>query len=144
MRHIISQEHHMEEGTPSDEEYMTERSEDEEINHILDMVENRRPLANCCMKTTLKKIINYLVYKPLTYIETMILCVYQFMLMWTLMAIALEYNVVQFCLAWVFDDILRKDFIVLCAMVINSMIVVDLCDDIWQLIGVFSCKCKKD
>ena len=45
MRHIISQEHHMEEGTPSDEEYMTERSEDEEITHILDLVENRRPLA---------------------------------------------------------------------------------------------------
>ena len=144
MKHITAQEHHMEEGTPDEEEYMSERSEEEELNHVLDVAEDRTLLADCCMKITLKKIIKYLIYKPLTYLETILLCIYQFMLMVTLLAITVEYNVVDFCLKWVFVGILREDFIGLCAMIINAMIVVELCDAIWQLIMVFSCKCKKD
>jgi hypothetical protein len=142
--HIISQEHHMEEGTPSDEEYMTERSEDEELSNILDIAEDRTILADCCMKITLKKIIKYLIYKPLTYLETLILCVYQFMLMLTLLTIAVKYNMVLIGLNWAFVDIFSADLIGLIAMVINAMIVMQAFEDIWQIIAAVLCKCKKD
>ena len=61
MKHRIAQEHHMEEED-EEEEYITEYIENEEIKHLVD----RNMLPDCCMKTTLTKYINYLVYIPLT------------------------------------------------------------------------------
>jgi hypothetical protein len=138
MKHRIAQEHHMEEeNEDEEEEYITEYIENEEIKHLVD----RNMLPDCCMKTTLTKYINYLVYIPLTYIETLVLCVYQFILMLTLLAIITKYNIVEGILTRVLVDIISETFIGLCSMVINAMIIMKLFEDIWQVIFAFLCKC---
>jgi len=126
----------MEEDNIIDEEFI-EHIEEEEITHLVD----RSMLTDCCIKTRVKKYINYLVYKPLSYIESWLINVYQFMFMLTLLTTVLKYNIVQSCLTWVFMNILSEQIIGLLSMVINSIFVMCTFDYVGQVIAGFSCKC---
>ena len=146
MKHLIAQQHHMEENTSTDEEeFIEERvNEVETMTRFVNDIGENKFSEDCCMKKTIKRIINYLVYKPLTYIESVMLCIYKFILMMTLLTIAVQYNMVEFCLRWIFVNILSENLIGLFSLIINAIIVMGLFDEIWQITEAFLCKCKKN
>ena len=137
MKHRVTQEHNMEEE--SDEEFITEyRRNEAEIKHLVD----RSLLADCCMKKQIKENIKYWIRKPLTYIETILLCVYQFIVMMTIIVSIYKFSVVELCLTWLFENILPENLIKLIALILNSMLALQLFDEIWRIILAFLCKCK--
>jgi hypothetical protein len=136
MKHRIAQEHHMKEE--DEEEIIMEYVENEEIKHLVE----RSILDDCCMKTTLTKYVKNLIYTPLTYIETIFLCVYQFILMLMIWTMTIKYNIVERFLKWTLMNILSENIIGVISMVINSMIVIQIFEDIWQVIFAFLCKCE--
>ena len=138
MKHRVAQEHNMEEE--EDEQHVTEYSAKEaEIKHLVD----RGLLDGCCMKKQIKENIKSWICKPLTYIETILLCVYQFIVMLSILISVVKFNVIEICLTWVFEDMLPENLIKLVALILNAMLVLELFDEIWQIVFAFLCKCEK-
>ena len=145
IKHIMAQEHHMEET--SDE------SESDVIEYLHD--------CNCLKKKTNQRYAHLIISAPFTEGEMLCLCIYQFMILLTMYLFMLKMNTVEYCLQIfitivndtiarqnimthdiVIHDIVSHDMIELVAQPIKIMMTLYLVEELRIVIKALLCKCE--
>jgi len=127
---------------PTDEEFIY----DEDVmdaEHFMDheMYTDIECVKNCCMKQSVKKYAKILINKPLTDIQAILICLYQFIIMLFAFNGIIQFHIAARILTWLFNGLLEEDIILIIALFINITIGIEIMGELQSLIIAFLCKC---
>ena len=132
-KHIIAQEHNMEET----DEYETDEFETDDYE--IEVIECN------CLKKRIKQRIAHLITSPLTQGEIFCLCIYQFIVILAIYSFILKMNMVENCLriltTIIFDPIISDTIIASIAQTIKIMMMLHLFEESRLFIKALVCKC---
>jgi len=142
MKHRVAQHHHMEE---TDEEYEEEEYDDDFI--MGQLADEDQGYNNCCQKKLIKHFIKKKFNKSLTYIETLFICISQFMHLLILYLYIQRLTILKHWLEilpdWldILPDIMDDVIIGLFAQMIKIMMMLHLFEELRILLKALLCKC---
>lgn len=141
------------------------------MNQLTTEMDQRIMLDDCCIKKSMKDIVNTVLSKPLTDIQAIVLCLYQVAISTAVIVGIIRYQMAARCLCWAVESLCPENlcparlypailapaslgsarfdheilvsahFITIIAMVINTMIVMQFIDNIKDFVYALFCKC---
>jgi len=136
MKHRVAKHHHMEE---TDEEYEEEEYDDDFI--MGQLADEDQEYNNCCQKKIIKHFIKKKFNKSLTYIETLFLCISQFMHLLILYLYIQRLNILEHWLD-ILPDIMDDVIVGLFAQMIKIMMMLHLFEELKILLKALLCNCN--
>ncbi len=137
-KHIIAQEHNMEETDESETDEF-EIDEFDTDDYEIEVIECN------CLKKRIKQRIAHLITAPLTQGEIFCLCIYQFIVILAIYSFILKMNMVENCLriltTIISDTIVSDSIIASIAQTIKIMMMLHLFEESRLLIKALVCKC---
>jgi len=104
-------------------------------------MEDHIVIADCCMKQEIKKFTDFLVRKPLTDREVLLLAVYQFAMNIVIDIALLQFQVAYRLFAWLLYGIVSNNIIFHLALFMNILILIQIIESIKEFIHTLRCKC---
>lgn len=98
-------------------------------------------IADCCMKQEIKKFSNFLVRKPLTDREVLLLAIYQIAMNIFVDVVLLQFKVAYHIFAWLLCDVVSNNIIFHMAIFLNLLILIKIVESIKEFIHTLRCKC---
>lgn len=98
-------------------------------------------IADCCLKQEIKKFTDFLVRKPLTDREVLLLAVYQFVMNIMVDIALLQFKVAYSLFAWLLEGVLSNNVIFHMAIFLNFLILIQMIENIKEFIHTLRCKC---
>jgi hypothetical protein len=127
---------------PADEEFIYDEDVMDAENFMdHEMYTDIEDVKNCCMKQTVKNYSKMLINKPLTDIQAILICLYQFIIMLFAFNGIIQFHIAARILTWLFNGLLEEDIILIIALFINITIGIEIIGALQSLIIAFLCKC---
>lgn len=127
---------------PADEEFIYDEDVMDAENFMdHEMYTDIEDVKNCCMKQTVKNYSKMLINKPLTDIQAILICLYQFIIMLFAFNGIIQFHIAARILTWLFNGLLEEDIILIIALFINITIGIEIIGELHSLIIAFLCKC---
>jgi hypothetical protein len=98
-------------------------------------------IDDCCLKQTVKKGANFLIRRPLTDLEALLLCIYYFIFTMMICVFIIKYRLTALWFEWTVGDCISPTLVLHLNIFVNITVVVQMVENTKDLVYTFMCKC---
>ena len=98
-------------------------------------------IDDCCIKQTVKKNAIWLMHKPVTDVEALLLCIYYFLFTMLICGSIMQYRVAAQLSEWSVGESVSPKVLIHINLFVNVTIIVQMIENTKELVCAFVCKC---